>query len=88
MSMIFRNSAIALAILSGAALFALPTSANPVTPDTSLGEVSKSAGLTDVGWRRDYRRWGPQAFYDLPPAYGYYGPGYYRRGPGFSFYID
>jgi hypothetical protein len=88
MNKTFRNSAIALTIIGGAALFAMPASANPVTHDTSLKEVSKSVGLTDVGWRRHYRHWGPPAYYAPPPAYGYYGPRFYGPGPGFSVYVD
>jgi hypothetical protein len=87
MNKTFRNCAFALTIIGGAALFAVPTSAKPVTHDTSISEVSKFVGATDVGWRRDYRRWGP-AYYGPPPAYGYYGPQYYGPGPGVSFYVD
>jgi hypothetical protein len=86
--MTFRNSAIALTIIGGAVLFAVPTSATPVIRDTSLNEVSKSVGLTDVGWRRHYRHWGAPAYYAPPPAYGYYGPRFYGPGPGFSLYVD
>ena len=64
----FRNSAIALTLMGGVALFAGPASANPMTKhQILLGDSSKPVGLTDVGWRRHYRYWGP-------PPYYWYGP--------------
>ena len=61
----FRNSAIALTLMGGVALFAGPASANPITKhQILLGDSSKPVGLTDVGWRRHYRYWGP------PPSTG------------------
>jgi hypothetical protein len=82
----FRNSAIALTIIGGVALFAVPASANPVTNHQTLfGDSSKSVGVTDVGWRRHYRHWGPPAYYEYgPPAYYRPGLSYYDPGPDFS----
>ena len=48
----FRNSAIALTLMGGVALFAGPASANPMTKHQILLGDSSKLGLTDVGWRR------------------------------------
>ena len=64
----FRNSAIALTLMGGVALFAEPASANPMTKHPILlGDSSKPVGLTDVGWRRHYRYWGPPPYYVVCP---------------------
>ena len=68
----FRNSAIALTLMGGVALFAGPASANPMTKHQILLGDSSKLGLTDVGWRRHYRYWGP-------PPYYWYGPYAYGR---------
>ena len=85
----FRNSAIALTLIGGVGLFAAPVSADPITKhQIFLGDSSKPLGLTDVGWRRHYRYWGPPPYYWYGPyAYGpaYYGPGLsYYPGPAFA----
>jgi hypothetical protein len=63
------------------------------TPLAVSGLSSQSADVTlveEIGWRRQYRRYGypvPYAYY--PPAYGYYAPppayGYYP--PAYDSYV-
>jgi hypothetical protein len=64
------TGAAALTFLGGAALFSAPASAATITTTAYAGGTA-SAKLTEVGWRRYYRR------HVVPPAYGYYGPDYY-----------
>jgi hypothetical protein len=84
----FRNSAIALTVIGGLALFAAPASANPMTNhQTFIGDSAKSSGVTDVGWRRYYRRhWAGPAYLDYGPRY-YDGPGLFYDGPGPDFSV-
>jgi hypothetical protein len=52
-----------------------PATATPLATSGLSSQSAKAMLVEDIGWRRQYRRYGypvPYAYY--PPAYGYYAP--------------
>ena len=52
-----------------------PATATPLATSGLSSQSTKATLVEDIGWRRQYRRYGypvPYAYY--PPAYGYYAP--------------
>ena len=94
---ILRNGAVALGLIAGAALLAVPTSsANAIQQDGYFGGTWAPIGPRDNRHVRRYQR--QHGYYPDRYVYGprYYGPGYYyprrsygyygpRRGLGFGF---
>jgi hypothetical protein len=60
----------------------VPATATPLAVSGLSGQSADATLVEDIGWRRQYRRYGyplPYAYY--PPAYGYYAP-----APAYAYY--
>jgi len=91
-----RNGALALSMIAGAALVAVPATsamADTIQKDGYFGGTWSPIGPRNnrhvQNYYRHYGYYGPRGRYaDYGPRDGYYGaPYYYGRGPGFSITI-
>jgi hypothetical protein len=103
MALRLSKSVFALTLLGGAALLPVAASANSIHDDGNFGgswnRIGPSHsyrhhryGYRDYGYRRygyyaPRYSYGPAYSYYAPYGYGYYGPGFGVRSPGFSFGI-
>ena len=63
------------AVIAGAALGGFsPATATPLATPGLSSQSANSTLVEDVGWRRQYRRFGYPVPYAYPPAYGSYAP--------------
>ena len=93
MKNIIRHGALALSVIAGAALVAVPATtamAKSIQQDGYFGGTWSPIGPRNNRHVRNYYRhhgyYRDYAYYG--PRYGYYGaPYYYGRGPGFSIII-
>ena len=71
-----RHLLFGAAVIMGAGLAGLaPATAAPLAVSGLSSQSADATLVEDIGWRRQYRRYGyplPYAYY--PPAYGYYAP--------------
>jgi hypothetical protein len=71
-----RHSLFGAAVVIGVGIGAfVPASATPLAVSGLSSQSADATLVEDIGWRRQYRRYGyplPYAYY--PPAYGYYAP--------------
>jgi hypothetical protein len=91
MRRILFSAAVIVGVVGGSSM---PATANPLGTSRLISPNVETMSVEEVGWRRQYRRYGypvPYAYY--PPAYGYYAPppayayypptyGYYPAPPG------
>jgi hypothetical protein len=60
-----------------------PATAAPLVTSELSSQSTEATLVEEIGWRRQYRRYGypvPYAYY--PPAYGYYAPRLLEPGEG------
>jgi hypothetical protein len=79
------------AVIMGAGFSGLvPATAAPLAISGLSSQSADATLVEDIGWRRQYRRYGyplPYAYY--PPAYGYYAPApaYAYAPPAYDTYV-
>jgi hypothetical protein len=79
------------AVIMGAGFAGLvPATAAPLAISGLSSQSADATLVEDIGWRRQYRRYGyplPYAYY--PPAYGYYAPApaYAYAPPAYDTYV-
>lgn len=86
-----RRLLFSAAVIMGAGFAGLvPATAAPLAISGLSSQSADATLVEDIGWRRQYRRYGypvPYAYY--PPAYGYYAPApaYAYAPPAYDFYV-
>ena len=86
-----RRLLFSAAVIMGAGFAGLvPATAAPLAISGLSSQSADATLVEDIGWRRQYRRYGypvPYAYY--PPAYGYYAPApaYAYAPPAYDSYV-
>jgi hypothetical protein len=78
-----RSLLFSVAVIMGVVFGSLaPATATPLAISELSSQSTEATLVEEIGWRRQYRRYGypvPYAYY--PPAYGYYAP-----PPAYAYY--
>ena len=77
-----RRFLFSAAVIAGGVVGGLvPATATPLAMSELSSQSTEPALVEEIGWRRQYRRYGYPGYAYYPPAYGYYAP-----PPAYAYY--